>query len=127
MAYNFPIDYVDEPLAKWRITSLAIKPYKRTLIPRVVEVKAAVENLLEKYPDIRNRYSPQLEAFYRRADYSSAVTAWEFGNSTEARKYLSRHLTHKKFAFVYLCTLVLSHRFFYRLRLGFRNLTTSIR
>jgi glycosyltransferase involved in cell wall biosynthesis len=125
MAYNYPIDYVDAPLCKWRMFGLGDKPWKKSLVPRVVEVKSAVENLIEMYPDIKDRYSRELQYFYKTLDYNFGVTAWEQRKGREARSYLSRHLTDKKFAFVYLCTFFFSWDLFYKLRIAYRNKTTS--
>ena len=121
MAYHFPIDFVDEPLTKWRINGLADKPYKRSLNSREIEIRMALDNLINAYPQIRTEYSKELNQFDKSVEYSLAVGAWENGDHREARRHLSRHLRDKKFAFVYLCSLVMTARFFYRFRTMFRK------
>ncbi|MCL0054240.1 glycosyltransferase, partial [Dehalococcoidia bacterium] len=118
VAYHFPIDYVDEPLCKWRMfqDSPEWQKWKNSLIPRVFEVKAAVEKIIERYPDIKDNYSTAVAAFYNRMDYGFGVTSWQLGKPSEARQYLSRHLNQKKFAFVYLCTFFVSYSMFDRMK-----------
>ena len=123
IAYQFPIDYVDEPLLRWRMVGISDKPWKKTLVARVVEVKDSLECLLAKYPEIRADYPVELASFYKNLDYNFGVTAWGNGNPNEARRYLSRHLRDRKFATVYLCTLFLPRDLFYRVRIMIRNIT----
>ena len=104
MAYNFSLDYVDRPLCRWRMyqDNEHWRKWKNSLIPRVIEVKECVEKLIEKYPDIPDRYPSELRSFRKGVDYGFAINAWQQGNSREARGYLSKNLGDKKFAFVYL-------------------------
>jgi hypothetical protein len=124
MAYHYPIDYVDETLCKWRVYELGDKPWKKSLVPRAVEAKSAIEHLIETYPDIKDSYSRELQYFYKALDYNLGVTAWERGKGGEARHYLSRRLTDIKFAIVYLCTFFMSRNLFYKLRNRYRYMTT---
>ena len=125
MAYHYPIDYVDEPLTKWRINGLAEKPWKLSLGPREAEIKLAVQNLIMTYPAIKADYSLELRALNRGLDYASAVNAWRDRDPAQARSYLSAHGWGKKFLLVYLCTFFLSFDAFYWLRITFRNVTTG--
>jgi len=67
------------------------------------------------YPEIESQYPNELKRFYKQMVYSSGITAWQKGNLSQARGYLSRHLLSRKFAFVYLCTWFTSFKFFYKL------------
>jgi len=125
ISYLYPIDYVDEPLMKWRMYELSDKPWKKDLVSREEEVIASVENLISMYPEIKTRYADELRRFYKQLDYSSGITAWQNGKPAEARKYLSRHLLSKKFAFVYLCTLLTSFDFFYKCRNKYKSITVG--
>ncbi len=124
-AYHYPIDYVDEPLAKWRINGLAEKPWKRSLPSREAEIKWAIENLINVYPRIKTDYGLELRTINGRLDYASAVNAWRDRGPSQARGYLSGHLWGKRFLLVYLCTFFLSFDAFYWLRINFRNVTTG--
>ena len=120
VAYHHAIDYVDEPLCKWRMVSPAEKPWKTALAPRTVEIRSMMENLLERYPEIKTKYQTELQSFYGGLDYFFAVTAWENGNPGEARSYLSPHLISKKVALVYLSTFFLSFKLFAKLTGAYR-------
>jgi glycosyltransferase involved in cell wall biosynthesis len=124
-AYHYPIDFVDEPLLKWRINGPADKPWKKSLVAREEEVKSSVETLIDAYPDIKTRYGVELGSLYKNIDYAFGVNAWRDGKRAEARRYLSRHLRSKKFAFVYFCTFLISFDFFYKVRVAYRDLTSS--
>ena len=88
MSYLYPIDYVDEPLIKWRMYEPSDKPWKKDLVTREEEVIASVENLISLYPEIKSQYANELKRFYTQMDYSSGITAWQKGNSSHARGYL---------------------------------------
>ena len=118
VAYNYPIDYVDEPLCRWRMyqDSPEWRAWKNSLVPRARERKAAIDRLLEMYPDIQASYSAELELLNKEMDYQLGVTAWQLGNPWEARSYLSKNLVDKKSAVVFLCTFLMSNAFFNRLK-----------
>jgi glycosyltransferase involved in cell wall biosynthesis len=123
VAYKYTVDYVDEPLLKWRMAGISDKPWKKALIARAVEVEMSMEGLIESYPEIKEQYAAELDAFYKNLEYNYGVTAWGNGDNAEARRHLSRHLTDKKFATVYLATFLVPRNFFYRVRVALRNLS----
>ena len=125
VSYHSPIDYVDEPLTKWRINGLEDKPWKEGLVAREVEIELSVERLVDKYPDIKSNYRPELRSLKRGIDYSFGVNAWRDHDPGRARSYLSRHLPNKKFALVYVCTFLMSFDLFYKIRTKVRDLTTK--
>jgi len=125
IAYHYPVDYVSEPLCKWRMSEPDEKPWKKTLVSRIVEIKATVDNLLDIYPDIRTRYATELQLFNKTLDYNFGVTEWRNGNASEARNYFSRHLINQKFAFLYLCTLLMTYDWFQKLKLTYKSRITG--
>lgn len=114
MAYKFLVDYVDEPLTKWRINGLSDKPWKRGLVSRSEEVLAAMENIMRLHPEIESGYANELTSFYKEQTYGLGISAWEAGDRSEARRFLSQYLTDRKFAGVYLFTFLMSSEFFYK-------------
>ena len=124
LAYQFPMDFVDEPLTKWRINGVFEKPWKRGLVSRAEDVKLTMENLLELHPEIEAAYPDELRGFYKELDYGLGVSSWQKGNRTEARRYLARHLTARKFAVVYFSTFLMSSDFFYKTLTSVRDLIT---
>lgn len=127
MAYNYPADYVDAPLVKWRMNEAVDKPWKQALVPRAVEIKIVLENLVQTYPEILVKYGAELRECHTKLDYLFAVTEWQGGNSSEARRYLQGHLERRKFTFVYLCTYFLPFSWFLRLSQLYRKAVTSFR
>lgn len=123
MAYNFPVDYLDEPLMKWRYAGVDDKPWKKSLVPRVVEVSRAMERMIENNPEIKFEYSGELEVFYKRMDYMMGITAWGNGDRKEAREHFVRHIRDKRFIVVYLLSYVFPSNVFYRIRIAVRNIT----
>jgi glycosyltransferase involved in cell wall biosynthesis len=123
VAYQYRVDYVDEPLLKWRMSLPEDKPWKKTLVSRAAEVQESLEGLLETFPEIKHNYRAELKSFYRNLEYSFGVSAWQAGDRSKARAHLSRHLIDRKFAFVYLCTFLLSFNMFYFFRIAVRDMT----
>ena len=121
IAHQFPIDYVDEPLAKWRINGVA-KPWKQVLVSRAEELQRSLEDFVNAYPEVTTRFPGELVSFYKTLDYEFGVAAWQKGHRGNARGRLARHLSDKKFAFVYLCTYLMSAGLFYRLSNSLRKL-----
>ena len=127
VAYHYPVDYVDEPLTKWRINGVADKPWKKSLVPRAVEVQESMNCLIERYPSIKTEYKVELQSLYRALDYDLGLLAWQDGDRTGARKYLLSHLRNKKAAFVYLCTFLISFGQFAKLAIAWRKVRASLR
>lgn len=121
LAYRFPIDYIDEPLTRIRITQRDHKWWQKPLVPAAVEIKEVMDNIVNKYPEIRSKYEGELKGFYRQIDYSRAMTEWENSSPAKARGYLSQHLSHKPSAILYLLTVLMSYNFFNRLKRVYRT------
>lgn len=124
IAYHYPIDYVDEPLIRWRINGVfgvPEKPWKKSLVSRAEDVKSAMENLLARFPEIEDRYPEELYEFYKEQEYGLGVSAWQNGDQREARSHFSRHPTGLKFALAYTCTYLMSCGSFYRVINNIRN------
>lgn len=120
MSYSYRADFVDEALCKWRINDWGDKAWKKDLVSRVYELKQAMSNLIDSRPDIQDKYTNELNAFFKMLDYQSGIEAWHDGDHSEARSHFSRHRRTKKFAFAYLCTFLLSHGVYDRARKFYR-------
>lgn len=127
MAYQYPADYVDETLCKWRINDWTDKAWKKNLVPRVVELNLAMDNLLAQFPGIQKHYGNELNGFYKMLAYQEGMTAWHDGKAAEARGHFAPYRSAKKFAFAYLCTLLMPYGFFYRAKNVYRNTVTNRR
>ena len=78
------MDYVDEPLTKWRINGLAEKPWKKSLVSRAEELKSSLEELVNAHPDVKAKYPAELQSFYKILEYELGVAAWRKGHHAEA-------------------------------------------
>lgn len=127
IAYNFPIDYTELPLSKWRMyqDSKEWWQWKNSLVPRSIELKQALESLIEKYPSIETDYSNELNHMYKGLDYNSGIVAWQNGRRNEARTHLSRYLGDRKYAFVFVCTFLMPYGVFFFLKTIYKNIITS--
>lgn len=98
IAYNWELDYVDEPLCKWRIHEES-ESYKHAyLIPK--EKELILEKLTRLYPDFRERYSKEIEEQKRMINYQWALSKWKDGSIKEARRYLKPYIWKDKNAFL---------------------------
>ena len=118
MMYQFPIDYVSEPLCGFRLyqDSPEWQAWKKSLGPRVLERKMVIDHLLATRPVIKSKYPRELAVCYKWLDYALGLNAWQSGDVAGARSYLSQRLTDKKLAFVYLCTFLFSETAFSKLK-----------
>ena len=125
VTYCHPADYVDEPLSKWRMYDMGKKPWRKSLVSQPAEARSALDNLIRIYPDIKDRYAPELDTFNLRFNYNMGMIAWQNGDVAEARRHLSRHLNSKKFALAYASTFLISHHLFNKARNLYRNRVTG--
>ena len=125
VAYHSQVDYVDLPLSRFRMYQDDPKwwKWKNSLGSRAAEAKKAVYNLIDSYPDIEETYERDLISFNKNSDYGFAMDSWQEGHTNKARRYLLQHFKDKKYAFVFLCTLMLRYDHFIRLKTIYRNQT----
>lgn len=114
IAYKWELDYVNEPLAKWRMHESSYSRKRSDLVPK--EMGMVLDKILKIFPDIMQKYSEEIECQKRMIDYQWAFVHWEKGEKRLARKYLWPHiLKNRKMLLVYLAVL-LPYRVFNSLR-----------
>lgn len=121
VAYNFDIDYLVEPLAKWRMFEGGEKPWKKSMVLQPVEAKLALDNLIDANPEIVQKYADELKTFNKNVDYNVGMVSWRDGDISAARRHLSRHLTNKKFAMMYAGTFLIPYGLFNKIRNDYRS------
>ena len=128
VAYQFPIDYVDYPLSRFRMyqDDPRWRSWKASLILREIEIKEAVDNLVQSHPDIAVTHFAQLQSMYKGLDYGVAIDLWRRGQGGQARKLLGPYLKDKKFILVYLCSLIFPFQYFSWVRSLYRNNLTKL-
>jgi hypothetical protein len=110
VAYNFEIDFIDEPLAKWRNHQGNITRTKRFLAPK--EHKVLLDRLYNEIPNVKIRYKNQLLVYKRNFHMTMAREEWSKGNGAETRKQLHPYLRIPKVFLIYLCTWFMSYTFY---------------
>lgn len=100
IGYEWNLDYVDEPLAKWRLHPESASQRAPDLVPRENEI--ILEKLLSLYPNFQEDYSKEIAIYKRQIAYRWAMINWKLGNKTDVRKHLKPYLfTHMKSSAIY--------------------------
>ena len=123
MAHDYRVDFVDDPLSKWRMHDESQSNEKAYLFP--IESAEMIRSLICRYPNMVVEYREDLKRFHKSQDYSFALDNWRRGDRKAARNYLSQHLNDKKFTLILLATWFMTYtRFqilkeaYYRSKLG---------
>ena len=115
VAYKFRVDYIEEPLSKWRMHNESESSKKAFLI--LEENKIMLERLTAEFPEINIKYTKQIMYFLRRLDLKLAQAKWAERDIYSARKYLLPHLKNIKFLILYLSTWILPYPLFDRAKM----------
>jgi glycosyltransferase involved in cell wall biosynthesis len=108
LSWRYAIDYVEEPLSKWRMHPGSESNRKRFLIPH--ETLNMLEKLIRDIPEMGSRYGHEIEIFRKGLDYEFALEEWSQGNRGGAREHLLPHARDPKFLLTLLLTFALSYR-----------------
>ncbi|MFH1638903.1 MAG: glycosyltransferase, partial [Chloroflexota bacterium] len=100
LAYLYEMDYIDEPLSKWRMHPGSESNNKRFLIPH--ETLKMLEILLDWKPDIGTRFNHEMNVFKKALSYDFALEAWFKGDRQALRLHLKPYLKDKKFLLTYI-------------------------
>jgi glycosyltransferase involved in cell wall biosynthesis len=91
IAYHWEFDYVDEPLAKWRVHQASWTWSKKELIPR--ETELMLEKFHVLYDDFAVRFKREVACLRAYTEYRYALIDWEQGNRRLVRQRLRPFLT----------------------------------
>lgn len=114
IAYNYDLDYVKEPLSKWRMHSAGESNKKRFEIWR--ECQVMLEKLCNELPDIKNKYDKQISAFKKNIDGQLAFEQWIKKNKKVAREYLLPYLNDPEYLIMFLSTFIMPFTVFDRVK-----------
>ena len=104
IAHDWELDYVDEPLAMWRVHGASWSWAKKELFPQ--ETRLMLEKFSSRYPDFENRFGEELSSVESQLEYQYAMLDWEMGHSNTARRRLRPYLfASKKYLAVYFLSL----------------------
>ena len=112
IAYHYHLDYVDEPLSKWRMHAGSESNRKRFLIPK--ENKLMIDKLAEELPDIRSRHMNQIEILLRNISGQLALEQWYLGNRDAARSLLKPYVGRPRYLVTYGLSYLLPFQHFDR-------------
>lgn len=105
LAYKYPIAYVDEPLAKYRIHDKNFSKCHREFL--VIEENAIMERLAGLIPDFTSRYADEISVYRAEIRRAEAQIRWKEGRRCGAwTAYLDALRLNPRA--VYLCELLLS-------------------
>lgn len=119
LAYKYPIDYVDEPLSKWRMHEGSESNKKRFLIPR--ENKSMLEKLVNACPDIATEYGTSVSMLTKNANYQLGLEKWDQGKVREARHMLKACNLKPKSLIAYSASYFMPFASFDRLKEGIKT------
>lgn len=110
LAYLYEMDYIDEPLSKWRMHPGSESNKKRFLIPH--ETSKMLEILLNWKPDIVTRFNSEMDVFKKALSYDFALEAWFKGDRQALRRHLKPYLKDKKFLLTYILSYFMSYPYY---------------
>jgi len=120
VAYLFELDYVCEPLSRWRIHPGSESSRKRFLI--VDENLMMIDKLIKELPDIERMFGDEITIFKKSLDYQFALKKWFLGDRRGARKGLRPYLMSKKFLITYFLTAICSYNNFESIKTRIKKL-----
>lgn len=106
VAYFHELDYINDPLSKWRMHPNSLSNKKRFRFPH--ENKALIDRLCNYLPNIKIEFEDQLNNFIKLVNTQLAFEQWNYGNTFKARELLSLYLKYPKCFVPYLCTYIIS-------------------
>lgn len=105
IARDWELDYVDEPLSKWRLHSANWTFATKHLFP--VEREMLLEKFSRLYPDFQTTYHAEVARIKAKNQYQFALLDWEKGDAGSVRGRLGQYLWHqKRYLFPYLMSFL---------------------
>ena len=112
ISYNWKVDYVDKPLARYRIHGNSKSQRDgRKLIS--VELDLIMENLKKTVDGLEDKYPTELNAVRRKRDVQLSLLDWEGGDKSKARKRLRVHMSDGVVYLVLYLLMYLPYRYVY--------------
>lgn len=96
------MDFIDEPLAKWRMHSQSWTFEKRCQFP--IERKQMIETYSSLFPNFKIEYSESIKSILKLAALEESIVAFQTGNVKEMRSKISPFINDKKYLLLYFLT-----------------------
>lgn len=91
VAHDWELDYVDEPLARWRVHGSNTTFRKFALFAE--ETRRILAKHRALYPDYDRRHPALVALLNRRSAFEEAVALWQAGQGAEARRVIAPYRT----------------------------------
>ncbi|OHB47361.1 MAG: hypothetical protein A2099_07225 [Planctomycetes bacterium GWF2_39_10] len=124
VAYYYEIDYVSEPLSKWRMHKESESHKRRSLIPP--ENFKMLEKLMENIPDIQESFSKEIKDFRKSIIYKYALLEWFNDNRGAAKNYLRPYLNDARFFITFVFATIFSYSQFEGLKSTAKKILSTI-
>ncbi len=123
IAYQgWEFDYVDEPLAKWRIHPESWTFAKKHLFPK--EREMMLQKFSVAFKDFEKKFKKEIFLMRGKIQYGYALVDWEEGKTKAVRKRLYPYLgISKKFWFAYFLSFLHSHKTYTQLVSIYKNMS----
>lgn len=113
IAYKYPIDYIDEPLSKYRIHEKNYSWGKE--LQAIEEENKAIQHLLDVFPEIEKQHAPSLQKKMDDLDLRRVLLLWKEGKRAEAKHLLFKSsISIKKKMILFLALILLNYDFYGR-------------
>lgn len=119
IAHRWKADYVDAPLAKWRIHPDSLTQTRRDRFTE--EFDAILEKLARKIDGFEQRYSGEAKAMRQMIDRQKAQVAWKNGDVAACRALLGRHMYRDPKSMMLYALTLLPYRSFEKARLRYHG------
>lgn len=111
IAYKYPIDYVDEPLAKYRIHEKNYSWGKE--LQAIEEEDEAIRHLLNMFPEIEKQHTVSLQKKMNELDLRRVLLFWKEGKRAEAKHLLFKSsISVKKKMLLFPALILLNYNFY---------------
>lgn len=114
IAYLYEMDFIEEPLSKWRMHPKSGSNVQRFQIP--YENIRMLEILLRWKPDIAKTYAREIALFRKAVQYDLALEAWSKGNTREVWNFLVPYISDAKCFATCLVSSVVPFRWYEKIK-----------
>lgn len=122
LAYKWKFDYVDEPLAKWRIHERNDSSLREHLVAE--DYKKIYEKLKSKIPNFENKYKEELIEFKNFITLKEAIGSWKKGERKKAREKILGVAKRKRRYLLLVPFMFFDYKYFDKFRRNLRSYFT---
>lgn len=113
ISYKWKVDYIDKPLAKYRVHSGSVTSRKGRRLA-ADEIGLNIESLKKSIPDFEKQYPEALKFMERRRHIQASLLDWEDGDNKNARKRISHFIFDSIYCFVLYFLMFFPYRIVFK-------------